>query len=363
MTRPLVVRSGALGDMVLMTVPIRILHERFGQQVDVLGSGAWTRPLLEYQPGVGCIYHISSRRQPYFLAHDQRQLVTALRSRGSGPTWLFDANNEKTRWLLRKAGWHSNDIMELDRLPDIVGEHFCDRWARFALMGQGVPLAGPIKSSRCKPGLLLTGAQRAEELPWLQALDFAAQPYILLQVGNKRTMRRGFRRRPSNTKYWPVTSWAALLRELRARHADLSFVFLGVPAEAGMVDEIIARAGVSNAFNVARQMSVLRLTLLAEMAAGMISVDTGPAHVAAAVGCPLVVLFDSPAKERMYRPRGDGAIRTLIGGSDAHPNIVCLQPEDVIREWQVLLDRGLLRQSRLPRASRLNPHQNRPTAE
>jgi hypothetical protein len=41
--RPLVVRFGALGDMVILTVLIRHLYARFGQPVDILASGAWTR--------------------------------------------------------------------------------------------------------------------------------------------------------------------------------------------------------------------------------------------------------------------------------------------------------------------------------
>ena len=51
--RPLVVRCGALGDMVLVTALIRDLALRFGCDVDLLTSGPWSEPLLRGQTGVG----------------------------------------------------------------------------------------------------------------------------------------------------------------------------------------------------------------------------------------------------------------------------------------------------------------------
>ena len=43
--------------------------------------------------------------------------------------------------------------------------------------------------------------------------------------------------------------------------------------------------------NAADDLPIPRLVALLARAAGLITVDSGPAHAAAAVGCPLVVLF------------------------------------------------------------------------
>ena len=82
---PLVMRFGAFGDMVLLTVLLRQLHARFGKPVDVISSGPWTKPLLEGQPSLGRLFVIRSRRTPYWLSLDQRRLVAWLRERGAGP--------------------------------------------------------------------------------------------------------------------------------------------------------------------------------------------------------------------------------------------------------------------------------------
>src|SRR6185503_14538097 len=60
--RPLVLRCGAFGDIVLLTVLLRQLHLRFGKPVDVISSGPWTPPLLEGESAVGRLFMIRSRR-------------------------------------------------------------------------------------------------------------------------------------------------------------------------------------------------------------------------------------------------------------------------------------------------------------
>ena len=83
MARPLVMRCGAFGDMVLVTALIQQLHARFGTPVDVITSDGWARPLLTPRQGVGEIYTLRSRRTPYWLDREQQALVRQLRARGA----------------------------------------------------------------------------------------------------------------------------------------------------------------------------------------------------------------------------------------------------------------------------------------
>lgn len=65
--------------------------------------------------------------------------------------------------------------------------------------------------------------------------------------------------------------------------------------------------------NIAGDVPIPRLLALQERAAGMISVDTGPAHSAAALACPLVVLFGLDMTS-LYSPRSaTGPVEVLIG--------------------------------------------------
>lgn len=333
--RPLVVRFGALGDMVILTVLIRHLHARFGQPVDILASGGWVRPLLQDQPGVGNIYVIRSRNTPYWLSGEQREIVKMLRERGVSPTWLADHDNRKITRLLQRAGWRPEHWCHYQGLRDLPGPHFCDLFLRFAY--RNPPILGgndlPLTAIDAYGQLLVSDKQRHELHTWLATKRLAEQPLILIQVGNKRTMRRGLRKRISNSKYWPEANWAAVLRGLRELHPQHSILLLGVPLEAALNDEILQLAQINNAHNVANELPLPRLLALCAQSVGMISVDTGPAHAAAAVGCPVVTLFGK-AEPRTYLPKGPGpascAVTGLVGDERS---MLGIEPAAVMHAW------------------------------
>lgn len=336
--RPLVVRFGALGDMVLLTVLIRHLHARFGQPVDILASGGWARPLLQDQPGIGNIYALRSRNTPYWLSSEQRAMVHVLRARGAGPTWLADHENNKTKWLLQQAGWQAEHWCDYRDLPDVPGPHFCDLFLRFAY--RNPPALGgadlPLSANDAYAQLQVTDAQRQDLQQWLEAKNLKNKPLILIQVGNKRTMRLGFRQRASNTKYWPEEAWAGVLRGLRELHPYHVILMLGVPQEAALNAEILRLAAIRDSFNVAHELPIPRLKALCETAAGVISVDTGPAHVAAAVNAPVVTLFGK-ANPLIYAPRGATAkVATLTGVLAGEPSMMGIRPAEVLSAWQDL---------------------------
>lgn len=336
--RPLLVRFGALGDMVILTVAIQALWRRFGMPVDIVASGPWTEPLLAGQPGVGNIYLVGSRRRAYWLSPDQWQLVRQLRARGSGPTWMAETDADKAMWLLHRAGWRDAEVCHMAALPPPnADEHYCERMQRFANLTP-LSLAGnaarldTLSAPHCV--LQVDDGQRAALTSWLSTKGLVNRPYILIQAGNKRTMRRGARQRASNTKYWPEENWAAVLRGLRERHPDHAVLLLGTPMEAALNQDILQLANINDAHNVANEVPIPRLMALADAAAGMISVDTGPAHVAAAVGCRVVTLFGA-MNPAFYAPRGPGApSRPVVGMVEGQRSMLGITVEDVLCAWQ-----------------------------
>jgi heptosyltransferase-2/heptosyltransferase-3 len=66
-----------------------------------------------------------------------------------------------------------------------------------------------------------------------------------------------------------------------------------------------------------------------------VSVDTGPAHAAAALGCPLVVLFGS-ASVAEYRPIGPAQVVVLGGERGAESRVKDIAAEAVIAAWRGL---------------------------
>jgi heptosyltransferase-2/heptosyltransferase-3 len=338
--RPLVVRFGAMGDQVMLLGLIEALHRRFCTPVDVVSSGPWTRPVLEAGPAPVHLYLIRSRRTPYVLSPMQWQLVRALRTRAPGPVWLCDPEAE-ARSLLRRSGiaeeWLIDAASACPRLP---GEHTMNRWLRFAQMSpEALPRMAPADAAAIvqgivSPPLRVLPAWRAELDAWLPALGIADRPLILLQVGNKRTMRWWVtHRRPGNTKYWPEDRWARLVQWLLSHQPEAAVLLLGVPVEAPINDLIVRLAPSDRLFNVARQMTLPRLLALQERALGMVSVDTGPAHSAAALDCPLVVLFGKGDVQSVAPRSPSGTVEVLTGRQDGETSIGYISVEDVQDAW------------------------------
>ena len=328
--------------MVLVTALIRALANRFGCDVDVLTSGPWSEPLLRGQPGVGTIYSVRSRKAPYWLSADQRRVVRQLRARGAGPTWCCDGN-DAARSMLTRAGIGDQLIVDVKDHPLLPGEHATQQWLRLAkLLPSAVKRSesaaqddGAAAAGGCR--LEVGERQRADVEAWLRARELQSVPLIAVQVGNKRTMRRGLKRLAANNKYWPNERWAAVLRHVRARNPLHAIVLLGTGPEYRLNKEIMALSGVERLFNVADDLPVPRLVALLAQVDGLITVDSGPAHVAAAVGCPQVVLFGK-ASTSLYRPWGTAGadVKVLTGQFGGEPSMLGIETGEVAAAWDTL---------------------------
>lgn len=343
--RPLVVNFGRMGDLIMLLPMIRALQARFGAPVDIVCSGHSTRGLLERQPGVGTLYWIRSRKDAYWRTPRQWRLVRALRERGAGPTWICDDRADEGRRLLARAGVPPTSIVDVRSWPRAPGEHVVDHWLRFARLMPANRCAGASPYAAASvpiPSLIVTPEQRADLDAWLVRRALDGQPLVLVQAGSRSTTRwgRAFRR-PTNQKYWPVERWARVLDGIASREPRARILLTGVPNEARINARILRRVRTDRALDVARDLPIRRLLALQERASGMVSADTGPAHSAAALGCPLVVLFgiEDP---RVYAPRtAQGEVIYLTGTVDGERSMLGIEPGQVVDAWRQLRRREL----------------------
>jgi ADP-heptose:LPS heptosyltransferase len=103
---------------------------------------------------------------------------------------------------------------------------------------------------------------------------------------------------------WPVENFVSLIETLLARHADLAVVLTGAAGEAGYVRALHARLGEAAR---ARTLVAAGLWSLDEFIAALehmecfITNDSGPLHIAAAQGVPLVSLW-GPSRPDSWAP-------------------------------------------------------------
>jgi heptosyltransferase I len=103
-------------------------------------------------------------------------------------------------------------------------------------------------------------------------------------------------------KRWPAENYAALVRHLATAHPDARFAIMGGgdDREAGAA---IARAEPARCLDLTGKISLPEMIEWIRLGDLMISNDTGPMHVAAALSKPIVAIF-GPTEPRRTGPYG-----------------------------------------------------------
>jgi heptosyltransferase-2/heptosyltransferase-3 len=295
--RPLIVRFGALGDMILTTGLMRALHQRHGQPCDVVTVQGPAREAFKHLPFVGDVITIASRKTPYWFCPEQWRLVERLRTQPHDPVYLLqhDAKSERLLRRARQAVAGSAAVSSRQTL-----EHVVDHYLRLACVG----------ADARAPELRVSAEETDDLIAWLRKIGCESAPLVLVQPGNRRTMRGAPR---INLKYWPDERWIAVMRGVLEKMPSAKILVVGSLGEKPITDALRHGANDARVLSVAGDLPLRRLFALLKRAHSLISVDTGPAHAAAALGCPLVVLFGK-ADPRAIAPVSAGSPVVVVTG-------------------------------------------------
>jgi lipopolysaccharide heptosyltransferase I len=105
-----------------------------------------------------------------------------------------------------------------------------------------------------------------------------------------------------STKRWPVQNFAELVRLLAGNFPGVRFAILGNDDDKPL-GETISRAEPARCLNLCGRISLPEMVEWLRLSELMITNDTGPMHVAAALGKPLIALF-GPTEPRRTGPYG-----------------------------------------------------------
>jgi len=278
--RILVVRYSALGDVVLATsllAPLRALYPE--ARIEWVTSPALA-PLLEGLPELATVHR---------LARSGPDGPAALRARLRGRFDLAIDLQEKVKsaWLAfsaapRRLFYHRRTLGQaglalLGRDRPQTRAHATRMYADvLAPLGGGAP--GPLRIS-------LSGAARAAAA---EVLDGAAGPLVAIAPGATWA-----------TKRWAPERFAAVAEAL---HADgHALVLCAGPGDAAAVAAFQAACRAP----IAADLTPLRVEGMAAALARvklLVSNDSGPVHLAAALGTPALVLFGPTSTVRWAPP-------------------------------------------------------------
>ncbi|NOT61277.1 MAG: lipopolysaccharide heptosyltransferase II [Acidobacteria bacterium] len=170
------------------------------------------------------------------------------------------------------------------------------------IVERAAQLTGASFESDAMASLTASAAQRQAAQALLQGRSLTRRPLIALNTAATN----------SRAKCWPTENFAALA-DRWASERDAQIVLIGAASERENAAAVIAQMRTAQVVNLAGETSMSELIGLLATCDLLVSNDTGPAHVAAALGTPTLTLF-GPTNEFETAPTGAYAELIRVDG-------------------------------------------------
>jgi len=288
--RILCIRLDSLGDVLMCTPAMRAVRDTLPGRVLTLLTSPGAAPVVPFVPELDEVIEYAAPWMKNSATHDPRadiDFAARLAGRAFDAAIIFTSFSQSplpaallcylARIPLRLAHCRENPYQLLtDWIPDTEPDQVIRHEVRRQL-----DLVGHIG---CQPRTTrLSFAVREQDLEAVRqrladaGVDSAGR-WILMHPGASAPSRR-----------YPRQHWADAIRQLAAR-VGCPIVLTGGAGETALVDEIREACGVP-VHSLAGQLDLGQLGAALALATVVVSNNTGPAHIAAAVGTPLVDLY------------------------------------------------------------------------
>lgn len=297
--RVLLVQLDHLGDAIISLPMLPALQARFPQaRIEVLAA-PWNEEVFRACPQVRRV-HVSRRNRfgstrcwdwlretwSWGWRLRRRRYDLAIDVRGEFPQtvlmWLAGAR--------RRVGWDcgGGGFLLTDRAHYVPGRaEWESRRALLAL--SGTPTEDFAAARSFDPG----HEARRHVGALLSKTGFDHQPLVVVHPGAR-----------TQAKRWPAESWRELLGRLIV-DVDPRIILVGAAAEVDLARGVTQGLEWPGVHDWTGRLNLVQLAALLEQARQFIGGDSGPAHLAAAMGTPSVVLFSGTNQVSQWRPWGE----------------------------------------------------------
>ncbi len=184
-------------------------------------------------------------------------------------------------------------LVEKPSEPEHAVLHRLSLLAPLGLAAENLRLASlGLAAENLRLAYCVTGEERTSARQWLLEQVPSGRPLIGLQIASFPTKAH---------RDWPVPSFRELIARIVATHAQARFLLLGDKAAAEKAAPLLAAYPHQVALAAGRLSLRQSAGLMAELDL-YIGVDTGPTHIAGALGIPMVALYHSAYPGRNLAP-------------------------------------------------------------
>jgi predicted lipopolysaccharide heptosyltransferase III len=294
-----------IGDLVLTTPVIAALRDKFPEAVLTLIVSRETAPLLPAITGVDRTYVIRRKLSDVkiFRAVSQEKFDYCIDFTGNDRSallaWLSGAQKRiASNWTRVQSKFRAVAYNEFvaDRVSDLHTIDF-----HLSLIE---PLGIRDASTTIKLQVPAAAREKANEIRRAHRID---HPFIIFHPGSARM-----------EKFWHAQRWAEVIDFARTILKLTPVLTSGNSAlEQRHIAEIKSKLA-QPVVDLSGKIDLLTLTALIEQARMIVTVDTAPMHLAAAMETSQVILF-GPTNPFHWRPRGSSAL--ILQGRSIAPAV------------------------------------------
>jgi lipopolysaccharide heptosyltransferase II len=305
--RILIIRLDLIGDVVLSLPAVRALHRAYPDaRIDFLAQPS-SAAILAGQPEITHVLTLDAEgmRRPAMMLHRaNREAALAMfrRLRQTHYDLCISVSGDIASVVARLSGarrrvgyaGESYRGMLTDPVP---GGRYAVRRHEVEYVRELARAAGGRDSGKLLPELrvLPTAAATVEALLAEMGLDAPCGPLIALHAG----ARNGLAKR------WPTAAWGTLGARL-VEHLGARVVLVGAPGD-GEIAGVIVRLARGGVVSLTGRTSLPELAALLARCDLLVSGDSGPLHIACAVGTPVIGLY-GPTDPQISGPLGQRAV-------------------------------------------------------
>ena len=319
--------SPHLGDAVMLMPMLERLREAHPEAKLELAIDSLAAPLFRVLPWLDQVYGVrvsDGVRRRFFAIKGVWRLTRAYLKMMKNlpvsicvmPRWGDDANRaHNLAYLLgapRRIGWKSKTLQYRDGLltekyPDGSWTLDAVRFCRLTALSGLTPVS-PENEIASSPARAMKEIAAATEWDGLaNRLSMGDRAFAVISPGASHPSR-----------IWPIERWVDLMRWLRQQ--GLEIVILSGPGDADVARQLHTSDN-RQAILVAGVTTLTESVTLMSHAAMFLGNDSGPGHIAGALGVPTLILMASHEGCRPSGPSSPARIRPF------GPHVVCCQPK------------------------------------